>query len=358
MILRFRRDNLRTLDYNESGLRLLIFFLCFFISAIGLSQTLGGSAAYNFLRLPSSALITAMGGENISYKTNEASISANNPSLLNNNMSTQISASFTSFLAGVKTYSLTGAYHSEKLETNFGGHIYFVDYGVIPATDAAGNQSGSFRPVDYVVQFSGARKYLDKWAYGLTMKFINSSYQQYTSNALAVDVGVNYFDSSRQLSLSFLAKNMGVQLKTYAGEKEELPFDLQVGITKRLAKAPFGFSLTAQHLQYFNTNYNDTVFNNDNGASAPSPVSKLFNHFVLATHIYIGQNLEAMIGYNQLRRQELSSFNGGNGLAGFSAGLRIRFSQLQILYARSSYQKGVNYNQIGVSAQLNKLLSF
>jgi hypothetical protein len=53
---------------------------------------------------------------------------------------------------------------------------------------------------------------------------------------------------------------MGFQLKTYAGEQEDLPFDLQIGITKKLANAPLGFSITAQHLHQFNTLYSDEDF--------------------------------------------------------------------------------------------------
>ncbi|WP_204306794.1 hypothetical protein, partial [Klebsiella pneumoniae] len=75
---------------------------------------------------------------------------ANNPALLHPELSTQINTSFNAFLGGIKTYSLTGAYHFEKAATTFGGHIYFVDYGTMPATDAAGNTSGDFRPRDFV----------------------------------------------------------------------------------------------------------------------------------------------------------------------------------------------------------------
>jgi hypothetical protein len=300
-------------------------------------------------------MLTAMGGLNASYRVNEVSITANNPALLYPELTTQINASFNAFLGAIKTYSLTGAYHFEKRKTTLGGHIYFVDYGSIPSTDAAGNRSGDFQPRDFVIQVSAARTYLDKWTYGGNIKFISSTYQHYSSNAIAVDFGVLFFDSTKKLSASFLVKNMGTQLKTYAGEEEDLPFDLQIGITRRLAKAPFAFSLTAHHLHRFNTSYNDISFNNDNGFSSPSSLTEFFNHLVLATHIYLGQNLEATIGYNHFRRQELSITDGSNGLSGFSGGLRLTFSKLQILYARSVYQKGIGYNQIGITTQLNKL---
>jgi len=330
----------------------IIFPITFFI---GRTQTIGGSSAYNFLKLPSTPLLTAAGGVNASYKTDEVGLTANNPALLSPDLHSQLDLSFNNFLDGIKTYSLTGAYRYERLNTTLGAHIYFVDYGSIPQTDAAGNINGSFHPVDYVVQVSAARKYLERWNYGASLKFINSNYQLYKSSAIALDFGVLYSDSSNLLFASALAKNMGVQLKTYAGESEDLPFDLQIGITKRLAKAPFGFSVTAQHLHQLNILYNDANFNADNDFSSNNNFfNKLFNHFVVAGHIYLGSNLEATIGYNYLRRQELNIGSSGNGLNGFSMGMRIKFSKLQVLYARSNYQRNVSYNQLGLTLTLSE----
>lgn len=330
----------------------IIFSIIFFI---GRTQTIGGSSAYNFLKLPSTPLLTAAGGVNASYKINEVGLTANNPSLLSPDLHSQLALSFNSFLAGIKTYSLTGACQYDKLNTTFGAHIYFVDYGSVPQTDAAGNVSGTFHPVDYVVQVSAARKYLDRWNYGGSLKFITSSYSLYKSSAIALDFGVLYSDSSNFFSASVLAKNMGVQIKTYAGESEDLPFDLQIGITKRLEKAPFGFSVTAQHLHQFDILYNDAEFNANNDFSSNNNFfNKLFNHFVIASHIYLGNNLEATLGYNHLRRQELNIGSSGNGLNGFSMGLRIKFSKLQILYARSNYQRNVSYNQLGLTLAMNE----
>lgn len=334
-------------------------FLAFILLAAfftGRAQTLGGSSVYNFLKLPSSPLLTAAGGINTSYQTNEAGLTANNPALLNADVNDQLDLSFNNFLAGIKIYSLTGAYQSDKYNTTIGGHIFFVDYGSIPQTDAAGNVLGNFHPVDYVLQASAAKKYLDNWSYGATLKFICSNYQLYTSSAIAVDFGVLYSDTSNHFFASVLAKNMGVQIKTYAGEGEDLPFDLQIGITKRLIKAPLGFSITAQHLHQFNLVYDDADFNtNNNFSSNNNFVYKLFNHFVMATHIYLGNNLEATIGYNHLRRQELNIGSSGNGLNGFSMGLRVKFSKIQILYARSNYQRNVSYNQLALALQMDQL---
>jgi hypothetical protein len=340
-------------------LRSFVLILVGFISSGTAAQTIGGTAVYNFMKLPASPLLTSFGGVNVSYKTNEAGLTANNPSLLSEDLNGQLALSFNSFLGGIKTYSLTGVYHRENINTSFGGHIYYVDYGSIPQTDASGNISGNFRPADFVAQVSAGRKYLEKFSYGASFKFIYSSYQQFKSTALAVDFGLHYTDSANHFFASFVAKNMGAQLKTYAGEREDLPFDLQIGITKKLAKAPLGFSLTAQHLHHFDILYNDTTFNNDNDLHpATNFFNKALNHFVIATHIYLGKNLEAAVGYNHLRRNELNIGSAGNGLNGFSLGVRIKFQKLQVLYALSNYQRNIAYHQLGLTLALNKLVGF
>lgn len=320
------------------------------------AQTLGGGAAYNFLKLPASPLLTAAGGINASYQGQEAGLSAHNPALLNEAQHGQLNLSFNSFLAGIKTYSTSGVYHASKWGTTLGGNIHFVNYGSVPQTDAAGNINGEFRPVDFSMQVSAARSYLQRWHYGLTLKIISSRYGKFSSSALAFDGGVLYQDSANGFSASLLAKNMGYQLSSYAGEKEDLPFDLQVGFTKRLSKSPFGFSVTAQQLHRFNLVYNDTTFNQDNELTVGNSfASRLFNHFVFASHIYIGNHIEATVGYNHLRRNELSMGSTGNGMTGFSLGARIKFQKLQVLYARSTYQSGVAFNQLAVNLQLNRM---
>ena len=183
----------RSFACRNTLLSFLILASCF-VAFDTNAQTVGRRAAYSFLGLPYSPLQAAAGGVNISYSTNEVGLSAGNPALLRTDQSKQLNASFNASLASTKGYSLTGALFSEKLQTTFGGHVSFWDYGSLPNTDAAGNVMGAFRPVDFVVQASAAKQYLQHWTYGLTIKFIQSSYGQYRSSALAADVGVLFRD--------------------------------------------------------------------------------------------------------------------------------------------------------------------
>lgn len=340
----------------SSQLRFYSIILCILTFSKAHAQTLGGNNAYNFLKLPYATGITAAGGANISYPGYDVSLALNNPALLNANLHEQLGSNFTQLVAGIKAYQLADAFYHDKSQTTFGAQVLFLNYGQVQAADAAGNLMGQFRALDYAIQVSAGRAYLEKWHFGGSLKFIHSSYQPYQSSAIAVDMGVNYLDSAKGISMSVVAKNMGAQLKSYNGEKEDLPFDLQLGITKKLAKAPFAFSLTLQQLHRFNLLYSDTTFNNETGVpEAASAANKILQHVVFATHIFITKQLEATIGYNHLRRSELSLGTSGNGLSGFSTGITAHFEKLHFSYARSTYQRGISYNQFGLNLILNKL---
>ncbi len=251
-------------------------------------------------------------------------------------------------------------FSSERLQTNFSIGTAYMDYGTIAQTDASGNMLGTFRPGDYVAQVSASRKYMEKWYYGVTIKFIHSNYGLYRSDGLAMDAGVAYYDSAALLQVSVLMKNMGVQLKKYEGTAgDDLPFDIQAGITKRLKNAPIQFSFTAQRLHQFNIRYNDTSFNNDNGfnnaGKAGVTFDKIFRHLVIATQFYIGNKLEITAAYNHLRRAELDIYSTANGLNGFSLGVGALFKKIQIRYARAYYQNNTAYNQFGLNMSFSEL---
>jgi hypothetical protein len=318
------------------------------------SQALGGDAAFNFLKVSPSPQLTALGGVNGSVITNDVSLTYYNPALLRPSLHGQVAADFTLFYAGIKNIHSQAAYFKESWKTTFGVGVNYFHYGTTDQTDASGNILGSFRPYDYVVQVSAGRQYLERWFYGATLKYIQSSYGMYGSNALALDFGLNYYDSSSRFQVYFLARNMGTQLKTYGGEGEDMPFDLQLGITKRLKNAPFQFSVAAQRLHQFDLTYNDTTFNSSEGVAGPNDnfISNLFRHFVFATQVYIGERLEFTLGYNVLRRAELSLYNATNGLTGISFGAGVNLKKMQIRYSRSQYQASSGINQFGINIQL------
>jgi hypothetical protein len=321
------------------------------------SQTTGGVATFNFLKLPPAPMQSAVGGVNVSLYNRDAGLATNNPALLHPELHGEVAFSFNSFFAGSKAYHLTGIQYLDKKEVTVAGSIFYVDHGNMPETDAAGNRLGNFHPREFVIQASASKSYLDRWRYGGDVKIARASYGQYGSTALLFDAGILYRDTAAGFSAGLLARNMGVQLSAFGSEREDMPFDLQAGLTKKLAKAPFAFSVTLQQMHRFRLGYNDSTFNRDNGfpLTKSSFGGNFFNHFVFATHIYLSPNLDVNIGYNRLRRAELNAGANGNGINGFSAGLRARFKKIQFQFARAWYQSNYGYNQVGLGVNLKEL---
>lgn len=328
------------------------------------SQTLGGNSIYNFLKLSNTPQLTALGGINISNQTEDVGMVYQNPALVREAMHMQANLVFNAMYGGIRNYHILLAFHERKSQTSFAAGINYLNYGDVAETDAAGNRYGDFKPQDYVVQLSASRRYGTSWYYGAALKFIYSQYGRYRSSGIALDAGISFADSSHLLQASLAIKNMGLQLTSYNGtSSDDFPFDIQLGISKRLAKAPVQFSVTAHHLHQFDIRYHDTLFNNeyfpnDNSAGKKFTLDKVFRHFILASQLYIDEKIELSIGYNYLRRKELNIGRDGNGLNGFSIGVGLLFRGLQLRYGRSYYQNNTAYNQFGLNLRLNQYLTF
>lgn len=317
------------------------------------SQTLGGNASFNFIQQSNAALLSALGGYNISTINNDVSVTFNNPALLRKEMHQQFSFSFNNFLAGIKNYSVSSAFYNHKYQTIISGGIHYFNYGVFTQTNAAGNILGQMQASDYALQISMCKQHKENWYIGATLKYLNSNYAAFQSNAIAVDVALNFLDTTKFFQAAFVVKNMGTQLKKYSSQsnKQELPFDVQLGITKRLPKAPFQFSLTAYHLQSGNILYNDTLYNLSEGNDAFKhknyTAEKILSHLVIAAEIILNKQIQINTGYNFLRRFDLNVYNTANGLNGITMGLTLKLKKLHFNYATGFYQQNM-FNQFSL----------
>jgi hypothetical protein len=330
-------------------------FLCLFLYIQPCAaQVLGGKSVFSFLDLPVAPQLSALGNINVSQQNNDIALSALNPALLRETMHEHLEMNYTNYFADVQYAHCLFGYHAEKLQTTFAAGIQYVNHGNITQTDASGNIQGSFKPRDMAVQLTMSKRYLERWHYGVSVQFIQSSYQQYHSTGIGVNVGLTYQDTAHQWQAGLVARNMGLQLSTYtAGTQEPLPFDLQIGISKKIAHLQL--SATLHHIYQFDVKYADpnstegTVISN--GDTTKTGGDKIFRHFVLAAQWEIGRYIEITAGYNHLRRQELADLQ-QKGLSGFSAGVGVITRKLQLRYTRSWYQRSAALNQLGINIPL------
>lgn len=319
------------------------------------AQTQGGNPVFSFLKNPASANIAALGGANVSLIGNNVAAAFSNPSLLRPVHHGQVATSFSSLLAGINQYSCMTGYTFGAQNVGLG--VQYLNYGSIDQTDAAGAMLGVYNPSDLAVQLSTSKQYKENFWLGATAKFMQSNYGAYRSSALAVDASVTYFNEANGLQAGLVVSNIGTQLNAYAGAvKEELPFDITAGISKKLAEAPVQFSLTLQQLQRFNLLGTDTGFIVAESGKTFSGFDKMMSHVVLGVKLTVNENIHCNLGYNVLRRQSLNGYNITNGLNGVTFGVGVLLDKLHINYATGFYQRNM-FHQLSLNFNfVNKAL--
>lgn len=348
---------------NKIFPQLLIFTVAIAFSLNANAQITGGQNAFEFLRLSNSPHISALGGYTPAGMGNDVSYTLQNPGLLNAKDHNQLGIAYNNYYAGISVANLDYAYHIDSLKTTFGLGIQYLNYGTFQGTDLYGNKLGNLHAIDYSINLSASRSYLEKWTYGATLKFANSNLAGLTSMALLADVGIVYEDTVNLLKIGVVAKNMGFIAKKYDANQspEPLPFDFQIGITKQLKNLPLRLYFVAHHLYEWDIRYDnpDDIVRNSLFAETDSTTSshfadKLFRHFNFGAELILAKRVTLTAAYNHIRRRELG-YTDMPGLAGFSFGLGVDLNKFNVRYSHTIFATAGGYNEFGISMQLNKL---
>lgn len=348
--------------YSFSTILIIIFLGFQSQSEYVLAQS-GGRSAYPFLNLTVSARSAAIGMPHVAAKDHDISLSIVNPSLITPNMDGSLALSYADYYAEI-SYGFAAYSHTFEKLGSFTASMLYLDYGTFTYADATGMTSGTFSAGDYAFQLGWARPLDSMFSIGANLKTIYSGLEAYSSYGLAADVGLTYHNEKRLLTLSFLARNIGRQLKAYIpGETEPLPFEMQLAASKRLEHMPLRFHFLLTNLQRFDLTYTDPgkplV---DQLTGEPLATNKVEDFLDKAMrHVLIGAELNPVpalsvrLGYNYLRRQEMK-VNTHRSTVGFSWGLGIKVSKFQFDYARSAYHLAGSPNYITITTNLNDFL--
>lgn len=321
-----------------------IVFITFFVSTLSLrAQSANASEVYQFLNLPYTAKATSLGGINISHLGSDLGLAMYNPGLLDPSMDKTIHLSVKSYFSDIQQYDFSGAHFLPKKNWVISWGLHYMGYGNIKMTDVSGNEMGNFIANDYVAEVSMASLFTKNINLGATLKLIQSNYGIYKSTGLAMDLSMVYTSSSRLLRASILANNIGTQIKSYT-EKERLPLNIIMGLSKKLENAPIEFSLTAQRLSIWNNTFYDPGFYTAEGYKPPSAAQDIFNHIILGAEANLGEQVSLDFGYNFIRRFDLNIQNQQNWFNGFSAGLGLKLPRVTIQYGNAFFQRNLYHH--------------
>ena len=215
--------------------------------------------------------------------------------------------------------------------------VQYFDYGKMTSADVSGNITGTFSVKDICFGGTYSHDITDRLRGGISIKGIYSAYDEYSAFAVASDLGLNYFDPEKDLSLSFVVANLGGQVKRFNESYDRLPVDLRLGLTKMLANVPLRLSVTAWNLTRWNLPYYEV---GDGSAGTEEKKkdsfgSNLMRHLVFAAEFVPSDKFYVGVGYNYKTRTDMSTYS-RSFLSGFSlsAGLNVRRFGLGVAFAQ------------------------
>ncbi|MBK8427152.1 MAG: type IX secretion system protein PorQ [Lewinellaceae bacterium] len=264
------------------------------------------------------------------------------------------------FLSDIQHGYVAYAHHLPKIGFTLQGGVQYMNYGDIKQADEFGNITGQVKASETTFTLGAARPLSDRLSLGLNLRFGVSTLDLYQASMLGADAGLLYSDTARLFSAAVVLRNAGVQLVTYNDLREDLPFDIQIGVSKRLRYLPFRMTIIAHHLHDWDIRYDDpnlttgdvSLFGEESSKKGNAGVDNFFRHFIFNGEFLLGRNegFRIRLGYNHLRKRELS-VNNYRSLAGFSGGVGLKINRFRVDMGYGSYHLagGVVHFSVGTN---------
>jgi hypothetical protein len=305
-----------------------------------------------------------MGGTQISVRDADPAFALQNPAALNLEMDKSLTFQYHFLFDGISDGYVSFARHLEKADLIAHAGIQFIQYGTFQEADEYGNLLGTFKANEIAITVGAAKQLGDRISTGVNLRFVQSRLESYNSSGIMLDLGGAYFVPEEGFVLALAVRNVGVQLSTFAEQTEDLPINVQLGFSKRLAHLPFRFSMTAHSLNKWNLLYDSPLTGPETTVIGEEPKEKsqfsqeldnAVRHLIFGGEFLLGkqENLHLRLGYNHQRRKELS-VSSLRSFAGFSLGLGIRIKQFSIDYGFATYHIAGSTNHIGITTNLDR----
>ena len=260
---------------------------------------------YNFLKLDVGARASALGGSYITG-TNDVNSIFYNPAALSTINTSQASIGFFKYLLDINSgnISYTQRY---KDAGYFGAGIRYINYGSFEKFNEQSVNVGTFSANELALSLGYSNMYKNNFHYGINLKLIYSKIDDFSSSAIAADLGMLYTIKETNWDFALSLLNAGVQLSEYGSVKEDLPLDLSIGVIKKLEHLPLKMFLEFADL----TQESDNFFDN-------------FKNLSVGGEFTLSDYVKFRIGYNNGERQSLET-GSSLGIAGFSTGIGVNF---------------------------------
>lgn len=241
---------------------LVVIFIAISAHLIAISEN-AGTTAYNFLNIPIGARGAGM-GNTFTGISNDALAPFWNPAGLVQVKQKLLYATYMNYFAG---YNGGAASYTLPLNetTTLAVFSKFIGVGGIPKTGIDANQQmvdlGTFGSYDVVLGVSYGKYISPILDWGINLKIISETIDEYSSQAVAADVCILHQSPNPNLKIGISAKNLGMQLSKFDQEKEKLPMTFTAGFSYKLNKGIIALDISKpMHGDLYGTIGFETVF--------------------------------------------------------------------------------------------------
>lgn len=287
---------------------------------------------YEFLNLDMSPRSGALAGSFVAAN-DDPDIIFSNPAGLYGLQGTPVSFSYLKHLLDFNFASLSASREFEDIGRISAG-IKYANFGSFTEADEYGNQYSEYGAADFLLTAGYANEIDKNFHYGVNVKFIYSGIADYSSTALAADIGVQYLIADENWTFAVAFRNFGSQLSSYIETTENLPFEMAIGVSKKLQYLPLRFFVDFRKLN----------------ESQESFFSR-FKSFTVGGEFTLSKVVKLRLGFDAEKRRELK-IGSFAGLAGFNVGLGFNVKEYHVGYAYSSFGEIGALHRFGVSTTL------
>ena len=216
-------------------MRILVTLFLVLATVTSAAAQLGGNATYQFLNLMSSPRQAALGGKIITNVDYDVTQGLYNPATINVDMDNQLALNYANHLGDIRYGTAAYAYTVDRRTQTFHAGVTYINYGSFDGYDENGNSTGTFTGNEAALSLGYALQigFTDFYA-GFNLKLISSKLEQYSSFGGALDFGLIYINEYLDFNAALVVRNIGTQFTTYAGLREPLPFEIDLGLSQTL----------------------------------------------------------------------------------------------------------------------------
>ncbi|WP_111709366.1 type IX secretion system protein PorQ [Lutibacter citreus] len=336
-------------------MRKIIIILLLSISTV--SAQVGGESIYNFLNLTGSARQTALGGKILTL-VDDINQPSWNPSIINENLSNKVGVNYLNYISDVNLLSVAYALKiNDKVGTIYSS-INYLNYGKFVGADEDGIETGNFKAYDavFIIGYSYRISNSDVHL-GSNIKFINSVIENYSSLGVALDFGLSYYNEDSPYIVSLVVRNIGSQISVYDEEREDLPSQIDFGLSYRLENVPLKWYFTIDNLQKWklavsNPSNEQIDIDGNSNEEQISFIDNAMRHLSIGAELFSESAFNIQLGYNFRRSQEFKLID-KRTFSGFTVGFGIKMNKFKFNYVFSKYHPASNASTFSLLINLN-----